>query len=351
MAPHAWGGQFRSDADHRDFAAIGTAAGVATAFNAPIGGLLFTVEEGCSFYSTSVFWRGFLATCTGVMTLHCLVRRSRARRRPICSPIRVTPGPCALGASPWRPAPVPAFPQPPPLRPRRLHTCSAPRTPACSRACWHKCLRARDRLPVRHSLHVNAHHGLAPKCIAHATSASSQPCAPCASPWRAAPGGLRLAGRQVLPHLPSPRSGWRERAAQPSRRATQVEWRDNPGGLAAARFGLHRDFGLYDDKVAAYGQVFYFHVWELPLFAAMGALGGLAGAAFIRMNVELTLWRHRCGRPPRAPGSEKGGAGSSGEGPAASQCLWCPTAVHVRMHLDQRVRQRGDRAKRRPSSS
>ncbi|KAK9816592.1 hypothetical protein WJX72_002361 [[Myrmecia] bisecta] len=68
-----WGGYFRNDADHRDFTAIGTAAGVATAFAAPIGGLLFTIEEGASFYSTSIFWRGFLSTCIGVLTLHFLV--------------------------------------------------------------------------------------------------------------------------------------------------------------------------------------------------------------------------------------------------------------------------------------
>ena len=40
---------------------------------APAGGLLFCIEEGVSFYSTSIFWRGFLATSVGVLTLHILV--------------------------------------------------------------------------------------------------------------------------------------------------------------------------------------------------------------------------------------------------------------------------------------
>lgn len=71
--PRRLGGYFRNAADHRDFTAIGTAAGVATAFAAPIGGLLFCIEEGVSFYSTSIFWRGFLATSVGVLTLHILV--------------------------------------------------------------------------------------------------------------------------------------------------------------------------------------------------------------------------------------------------------------------------------------
>lgn len=49
-------------------------AGVATAFAAPIGGLLLAIEEGSSFLSLSLFWRGFLATCTGVTTLHVLAQ-------------------------------------------------------------------------------------------------------------------------------------------------------------------------------------------------------------------------------------------------------------------------------------
>jgi chloride channel 7 len=50
------------------------AAGVSTAFAAPIGGLLLAIEEGSSFLSLGLFWRGFLATCTGVVTLHFLAQ-------------------------------------------------------------------------------------------------------------------------------------------------------------------------------------------------------------------------------------------------------------------------------------
>ena len=58
---------------HTSSAAADGCAGVAAAFAAPIGGVLFTIEEGVSFYSTSIFWRGFLATCIAVLTLHFLV--------------------------------------------------------------------------------------------------------------------------------------------------------------------------------------------------------------------------------------------------------------------------------------
>ena len=63
---------FRNDRDKRDFVAIGTATGVAVAFGAPIGGMLFTVEEGTSFYNSSMLWRGFLPRMLGVLTSHWL---------------------------------------------------------------------------------------------------------------------------------------------------------------------------------------------------------------------------------------------------------------------------------------
>lgn len=48
--------------------------GVSSAFSSPVGGLLLMLEEGASFLSVSLFLRGFLATCTGVATLHFLAQ-------------------------------------------------------------------------------------------------------------------------------------------------------------------------------------------------------------------------------------------------------------------------------------
>ena len=135
---------FRNDADKRDFVAIGTAVGVAVAFGAPIGGMLFTVEEGASFHSTGMLWRGFLATCTGVLTTHWL-----------------------------------------------------------------------DQLDF------------------------------------------------------------------------------DAMDFAGAKFGVHRDFGLFTDDEANYSRVFWWYFWEVPVFAAIGCMGGLLGAAFVNINVKITMWRQR----------------------------------------------------------
>lgn len=63
---------FRNDHDERVFTAVGAAAGITAAFRAPIGGVLFAVEEAISFFNSKLIFRTYMTTTVTYIVLQLI---------------------------------------------------------------------------------------------------------------------------------------------------------------------------------------------------------------------------------------------------------------------------------------
>lgn len=63
----------RNDRGKRDYVTFGAAAGVAAAFSAPVGGVLFALEEGASFWSPTVTFRAFFCAMIAQLLITTLL--------------------------------------------------------------------------------------------------------------------------------------------------------------------------------------------------------------------------------------------------------------------------------------
>ncbi|KAJ6699842.1 CHLORIDE CHANNEL PROTEIN [Salix purpurea] len=64
---------FKNDRDRRDLVTCGSAAGIAAAFRAPVGGVLFALEEMASWWRSALLWRSFFTTAVVAIVLRALI--------------------------------------------------------------------------------------------------------------------------------------------------------------------------------------------------------------------------------------------------------------------------------------
>ncbi|VFQ77174.1 unnamed protein product [Cuscuta campestris] len=68
-----WLQYFKNDRDRRDLVTCGSAAGIAAAFRAPVGGVLFALEEMASWWRSTLLWRAFFTTAVCAIVLRGLI--------------------------------------------------------------------------------------------------------------------------------------------------------------------------------------------------------------------------------------------------------------------------------------
>lgn len=68
-----WLRYFKNDRDRRDLVTCGSAAGIAAAFRAPVGGVLFALEEMASWWRSALLWRSFFTTAVVAIVLRALI--------------------------------------------------------------------------------------------------------------------------------------------------------------------------------------------------------------------------------------------------------------------------------------